>query len=424
MLKKRWVSRELTVMAIVTSLILIITSITFVSNANTTPPTTIKKQANDSVIIAQTANSQEFETVNSIARATTVFIGQNIENKQSLETKGADFSDAGSGVIIARQNSTYYVLTNQHVVPIRAKYGIRTHDGELHTVENSLPPFYKKNDQPDLTKDLVNRFGFFDSNRKVINGYDLALVKFDSKKEYPIAVIGNSNNLRPGESVFVSGWPLPKTISEDRIRVFKVGNLEKILTPNDPNGNYSLCYTAQTAVGMSGGPVFNVKGEVIGIHGAGQNSRPNCINTSLGIKINDFIQEQEKAENQKLINAFKLPPVNPSEFARIVTNRNADKLTAAEYQRFFDVSPDDPAFSAILSIGDKYGCMRPFDDGTFQPLRAESRGEFAVDINACLTNIEGYFQEKTRDLASKEDLAAIKKSIGSIAQEISTLKGM
>jgi len=345
-------------------------------------------------------------------------------SKVQLEAKGADFADAGSGVIIARRNSTYYILTNQHVVPIRAKYGIRTHDGAVHQVENSLPKFYKRypTAESDTTKDLVYRFGVLDSNKKVINNYDLALLQFESSNEYPVAVMGDSSIIQAGERVYVSGWPLPENISKDRIRVFKSGELKRILNPTDPNGNYSLCYNAETAVGMSGGPVFNAKGEVIGIHGAAKNSRQTCMDTSLGIRINDFINEEEKIERYKLASAFKHPPANSLEFVRMVKNQNADILTAAQYQRFFDVSPDDPALSAILSMVDKYGCMRAFDDGSFKPLFGENRGDLAIDINACMGGMELSLTKKFENTIPKDDFESIKKSVEALAQEIGAFR--
>ena len=416
MLQSKWKHFGLKFIAIVTGLVLAITAIGFKSNAYSTITNINLEQVPTSTLVAQATNQQEFDAVNSIARAATVFIGQNLENSKDVEGK-KDIFAPGSGVIIARRNSTYYVLTNTHVVPIPAKYGIRTHDGEVHVVNNRKPNYPG---QPDTTEGLIYRFGNYDSNRRVFNGYDLAMLQFESSKEYPVAVMGDSSTIKPGERIYVSGWPLPKdSSSEDRKRVQKSGELKQILNPSDPNGNYSLCYSAETAGGMSGGPVFNSKGEVIGIHGAGKNSRQGCIDSSLGIKIDDFIKEQEKIERYRLTSAFKRPPANPSEFSRMVRNRNADIFTAAEYLRFFDVSPDDPSFSAILSIVDKYGCMRAYEDGSFRPLDSQTRGEFVIDINTCLDK----FAEKAsaRSPSSRKDFESIQKTLEALAQEINSL---
>lgn len=415
MLQSKWKHFGLKFIAIVTGLVLAITAIGFKSNAYSTIASINLEQVPNSTLVAQAANQQEFDAVNSIARAATVFIGQNIENSKAVEGK-VFIAAPGSGIIIARRNSTYYVLTNTHVVPTRGKYGIRTHDGEVHLVNNRKPQYPN---QPDLTENLIYRFANFDSNKKVFNGYDLAVLQFDSSKEYPVAVISDSSTIKPGERIYVSGWPLPKDpTSEDRKRVQKSGELKQILNPSDPNGNYSLCYSVETVEGMSGGPVFNSKGEVVGIHGAGKNSRQSCMDTSLGIKIDDFINEQEKIESYRLTSAFNRPPANPSEFSRMVRNRNADIFTAAEYLRFFDVSPNDPSFSAILSIVDKYGCMRAYEDGSFRPLDSQTRGEFAIDINTCL---DKFVEKSSASRSSRKDFESIQKTLQGLAQEINSL---
>ncbi|MEK0194552.1 MAG: peptidase S1 [Oscillatoriales cyanobacterium] len=417
MLQNRWRNWGLAFICIITSLVLVITASASRSNASQTPANNSLEQVHPSTKVAQAANQQEFDAVNSIARAATVFIGQNLENSKAVE--GRVFIAApGSGVIIARRNSTYYVLTNTHVVPTRGKYGIRTHDGEVHLVNNRKPQYPG---QSDTTEGIIYRFANFDSNRRVFNGYDLAVLQFESSKEYPVAVIGDSSTSKPGAPIYVSGWPLPKDpTSEDRKRVQKNGELKQILNPSDPNGNYSLCYSAETAEGMSGGPVFNSKGEVIGIHGAGKNSRQACIDTSLGIKIDDFIKEQEKIERYRLTSAFKRPPANPSEFSRMVRNRNADIFTAAEYLRFFDVSPDDPSFNAILSMVDKYGCMRAYEDGSFRPLDSQTRGEFAIDIRTCLDKIVEKFAVGGSGI-SRKDFESTKKTVLNLFQVIKSL---
>ncbi|MGC9528587.1 MAG: trypsin-like peptidase domain-containing protein [Limnospira sp.] len=371
----------------------------------------------------QAVNPSETNSVNSIAKAVTVFIGREIESRQTFEQAiedGATFPYAGSGLIVARRDSTYYVLTNQHVVAGRAKYAIRTYDGELHQVENSLPPFANSG-QKDDNQNTVTRFGELNSQKKAIDGYDLALLHFESDKNYPIAVMGDANMMTVGTPVFVSGWPLPSDRSRDRIRVLRVGELKRILDPSDPNGNYSLCYTAETAVGMSGGPVFNDRGELIGVHGAGKNYRPRCIDTSLGIKINDFIDEQEKIGRYRLKNDFRRPPANPSEFARMVTNSNADTLRGSEYQKLFDVSPTDPDYQAILFVS-QYGCMGAYDDGTFRPRYEATRGEFVMDLSRCMKALEGVASQASRGGGgSRTDFESIKRSVNELTREVESL---
>lgn len=407
------------VIAAIASLCICLAISTIRSDAST--PSPILENQREPIILA--ANYSEND-INSIARAVTVFVGRQIENRQKLEQRaaeGAEFRDAGSGVIVARRNATYYVLTNEHVVRDRNNYSIRTHDGDLHQVENMLPPYLDLGQQ-DTTKDTVTHFGKYNHQKKTVDGYDLALISFQSNNNYPVAVVGDANTTTVGTPVFVSGWPLPSNPSQDRTRVLRAGELQQILDPADPNGNYNLCYTAETARGMSGGPVFNDRGEVIGVHGEGKdNQRPQCFDVRLGIKINDFIDAQEQKGQYRLKNDLRFPPANPSEFASAVTYPNADTLRGVDYQQFFEISPNDPAYKAIQFVS-QYGCMGAFQDGTFRPRRVATRGEFVVDINRCMNGL--------KEVASKslpgggislENFDFLQQSVDELQREVESL---
>jgi tetratricopeptide (TPR) repeat protein len=202
-----------------------------------------------SITIAQSINN-----INQIAKEITV----------QIESPG----DPGSGVIIGKQDNTYYVLTARHVIkdiqPVEGNEGdLTTYDGEHY----------------DL-----------DANKIVLlpNNIDLALVQFNSKKEYPIATISNynyqlyknrdyeSNNVseQTEQYVFVSGFPL-----EVEQRIFNSGilydNSGIAVSANygenfqQESGGYELVYTNLTHPGMSGGAVLDTQGRLIGIHGRG-----------------------------------------------------------------------------------------------------------------------------------------------------------
>ncbi len=373
----------------------------------------------------QVAAHGNWETINSIARTTTVFIipdELSQENFGAALDRGQKFINAGSGMLVARRGSTYYVLTNEHVARYRGAYVIRTYDGELHQI-NNYRPAYPNLDQPDTTDQIITRFGEFDPQRKVVDGYDLALIQFESNKDYPIVPIGDSSGLGEGDFVFVSGWPYDQ--EADRVRILREGQLKQILNPADPNGNYSLCYTAETASGMSGGPVFNEQGEMIGIHGRGRtydSSHANCIDTSWGIQVSDFIREQEKIEHYRLSKHFKRPPVNPSEFAQINVP-NADSLRN-ELNKFNDliIDPRDPAFQAVKNLVDRYdGCMKPLADGTWRLARTATRGEFVIDINSCLDTIMNLASESKTETVSRSDFESVEQTVAELAREVESL---
>ncbi|MEA5497550.1 serine protease [Limnoraphis robusta] len=237
------------------------------------------------------------QQIDAMASQTTVLIAEGLK-KGDLEAKQEWLP--GSGVIVAKQGKTYYALTAFHVVRVKGTtYGVRTNDGQVHFVSDKNVRVFGK----ELGK----------SGEK-IDGFDLALVKFESDRNYPVAVMGNSESLHSGESTYVSGWPNPEDLSARRVRVLSDnGKLNLIVDPPSEDGGYSLLYNNQTRPGMSGGPVFNTQGELIGIHGRGRGTENNCspeddINrsNSCGMQSIHFIDQATKVGLQLV---YAEPPV-------------------------------------------------------------------------------------------------------------------
>jgi serine protease Do len=95
--------------------------------------------------------------------------------------------------------------------------------------------------------------------------------------------------VKQGANVYVSGWPIPEqaiTKSTNLITEGKVAGLQV----GDADG-YELMYGNSTAPGMSGGPVIDTSGRVIGIHGrAAGNQESGKVGINLGIPINLFLR--------------------------------------------------------------------------------------------------------------------------------------
>ena len=241
--------------------------------------------------------------LDAMASQTTVVMAKQLE-KGDVENKKYDFYP-GSGVIIARQGNTYYVLTNNHVVREKndRPLGIRTADGEVYKVA-------------DDGNNIV-RFAKFTGEESLIRGFDIALVKFTSDRNYEVAVMGDSSKLRSNNSVYISGWPNPENGDKRRERVFREGKVAKITSFADTkNGGYSFMYSNKTRSGMSGGPVFNSQGELVGIHGKGRKRGNNyCVdpnlnaNNSCGVQQLHLISLPEVA---RIRSAFSAPPVTLS----------------------------------------------------------------------------------------------------------------
>ena len=154
------------------------------------------------------------------------------------------FSASGSGVIIAKQGNIYTVLTTNHVVASLAQeYSIRTHlEKNYRAIRIQRLP---KND-----RDI-----------------DLALVQFQSREQYPVAPMGESERAVVGSTIYVAGYPLPIAFGSERKLEFTGGIVSSRLDRR--SSGYGLRYQAVTRRGMSGGPVFDADGSVVGIHGQG-----------------------------------------------------------------------------------------------------------------------------------------------------------
>lgn len=159
---------------------------------------------------------------------------------------------AGSGVIIERQGQTYTVLTNAHVVAESSEnlYTILTADGKTHSGR------WLQSAQ-------------FDNQ-------DLALVQFTSNQTYQVAASGNSDALSVGDPVYASGFPnwrfLNFTTLEAThdwgLKAFQLTEGNVGMLPSKPlQQGYQLGYTNQIEQGMSGGPVLDQYGRLVGING-------------------------------------------------------------------------------------------------------------------------------------------------------------
>jgi tetratricopeptide (TPR) repeat protein len=162
--------------------------------------------------------------------------------KSTAVTIASD-SSHGSGIIIQQQGNQYLVLTAAHVVRNnRQSYKITTADDRAYQL------------QPTAIQPLA--------------GVDLAVVKFTSDKRYQVPKLGNANESTEGTIIYVSGYPAGTEAIDRAIFNFTDGKVTANSSKPLKDG-YSLIYSNNTLPGMSGGGVFNEKGELVAIHGRG-----------------------------------------------------------------------------------------------------------------------------------------------------------
>jgi len=171
----------------------------------------------------------------------------------------------GSGFILEREGNIYSVVTNKHVVLTDTEYQVQTYDGTKHQVID-------RQEIPDL---------------------DLAIIQFESTKEYEVAELGDSDELEQRQFISVAGFPGEETnleIVDGQIRRIKQ---EIIENPASSQG-YALIYTNQTLPGSSGGAVLDEDGRVIAINGEAERDIKSGRDISRGIPINIFLVAEEK----------------------------------------------------------------------------------------------------------------------------------
>lgn len=140
----------------------------------------------------------------------------------------------GSGVLVGE--NAIYILTAAHVVGNAERIMVEFYDGE------DIPARVER----------ISRLA------------DVSLIKLDHPPKEPhVATIGNSDETRIGEEVFIIGAPMGLTYSLSR-GVISGRHSEERMTRD---GNILEFFQTDAAIntGNSGGPMFNYRGEVIGI---------------------------------------------------------------------------------------------------------------------------------------------------------------
>ncbi|HEY9692989.1 MAG TPA: tetratricopeptide repeat protein [Oculatellaceae cyanobacterium] len=263
------------------------------------PVTTFLAQLNPTVVSALSI-AQDDEKIVDNAQKFTGWLAKASEQARQISVRIDDLGEPnsgerknlngnGSGIIIAKQGNTYYVLTCAHVVKYEnvRKYEILAPDGKRYRIDNSK---IKKNE-----------------------GVDLAVVQFTSSTNYQVATLANYNP-NNDDYMFVGGYPQLRKQDDDPKWRFNPGQIfdkeggllqTKTYTLETENPGlsktrtafaegYELVYTNITYGGMSGGAVLDSLGRVIGIHGSAEGDKASespeiQLGYSLGIPVATFI---------------------------------------------------------------------------------------------------------------------------------------
>jgi Do/DeqQ family serine protease len=143
----------------------------------------------------------------------------------------------GSGVMIERRGNTVYVLTNNHVAGSAAEIKVQL------------------SDKREFPARLVGK----DENK------DLALISFTTNDQVPLAELGDSDSVQPGDWVLAIGNPLGFTGTLTAGIVSAVGR-DSAQTMGASGFTDYIQTDAAINQGNSGGALVNIAGQVVGIN--------------------------------------------------------------------------------------------------------------------------------------------------------------
>ena len=250
------------------------------------------------------------------------------------------FESMGSGLVIDKSG---YILTNEHVV----------------------------DDQIEITVALESNREYQAELIGVDKLTDLALIKIDPPKEIELtaSMLGNSDSVQVGEWVIAVGNPygFDRSVSfgivSGKGRVLNVPSLTPLI-------NDFIQTDAAIAPGSSGGPLVNLRGEVIGINSRGVGRTQGfTIPINIAIEVKNKLLDSGKIERGWL--GVVMQPLNRS-FAEYLGNKELEGILIA------DIEPASPAEKAGLKPGD---VVLEYDGKKYMAEKDDDLNSFTLEVS-------------------------------------------
>jgi WD40 repeat protein len=288
-----------------------------------------------------------------------------------------DGANTGSGVIIERQGNNYTVVTNRHVVFAAGSYTVQTSDGKSY--------------QANQIKKFSNA--------------DLAVFQFTSSQNYRVAEKGNSDQVTGGKTIYIGGYPAGISGISGRNFTFLPGQISGILS--NPKDGYGFGYTVQAFQGMSGGPILDEEGKLVGIHGRAGTDVGGGGTAVLGIPLKTYLSLAGNVAATKPVVTTSTPkPQNTPTTKPVVT-------TSIPKPQNTPISTTSPSGNVSNSSG-KFVLAKTL---TGHSTKVDEYGNIKGSVSSVAFSPDG----KTVASGSLDD--TIKMWNVATGQEINTLKG-
>jgi S1-C subfamily serine protease len=206
----------------------------------------------------------------------------------------------GSGFIVANEGKKYFILTNSHVVQDMLCPGCEHCSGKAANNENV---------ETELEITLASGESFIGTLTAADPTSDLAVVCIETDSDLPVAELGDSEALRPGEFVIAVGSPLQVLSNSCSFGI--VSSVHRDLEPAtgaNSGGMTFLQVDCAINPGSSGGPLVDLDGKVLGVCSmkiGGVNSS-NVLGQEEPIAVEGISFAIPIAFARKVMNEFKL----------------------------------------------------------------------------------------------------------------------
>ena len=249
--------------------------------------------------------------------AVTQVVGVNTNVTTNIFGQQTSRAVSGSGFIVSEDG---YIVTNYHVVAYAAEYGyeltVMLKDGSSYEA----------------------RIIGFDKD------IDIAVIKIDATGLNPVTV-GNNENMKVGETVYAVGNPLGEldyTMTKGIISA-----LDRVINVDSTTRINMFQIDAAVNSGNSGGPVYNSRGEVIGIVTA-KYSLTGVEGLGFAIPINDVVD----IINQLMTSGYVRGKPSLGVTVRTITPEAAQYYGRVVGAGVEKVTPGSAADKAGVKVGD------------------------------------------------------------------------